>query len=65
MAWPTASVSGLNTGTPEAKASPSVSGANTFSSLKAMFKPVLAQKKCKTCGAMFTPKTPAAPKPVI
>lgn len=36
-------------------------GANTFAGLKGMFKQKYpTQKKCKTCGAMFTPKTTAA-----
>lgn len=51
----------MSIGSPPSPPSPStpIAGANTFSSLKSMFKPTLpTQKKCKICGEMFTPKIP-------
>ena len=46
---PTSSPNGPNSG--------QVQGANTFDSLKSLFKNVYS-KKCKHCGQQFTPKGP-------
>lgn len=56
------SIGGVDTMAGTTPSSPTeASGANTFESLKGMFKQKTAEpKKCKHCGAMFTPKTTAS-----
>jgi hypothetical protein len=44
-----------SSGSPMGSSPPEVGGANTFSSLKSLFKPQYAT--CKHCGKQFTPKS--------